>query len=126
MLCSIFCIVSSNFQIHYLKKKVALSDSKGKVELFPAGGEKISLDVPSEVSKLQNPVSTQGYLWIIGTFNGIDGLDGIDISNTIVSEFNIDDFCGTPQNVKILDVNSMPPKVPAGNRKGRRRQNLHT
>ena len=124
MLCSIFCIVSSNFQIHYWTKRYPLSDSKGKVELFPAGGEKISLDVPSEVSKVHH--STAGYLWIIGTFNGIDGLDGIDISNTIVSEFNTDDFCGTPQNVKILDVSSMPPKVPAVKRKGRRWQNLHT
>ena len=121
-ICSIFCI-SSNFQIYDYEYDydydyhVPLSDSNGKVDLFPAGGKKISLDVPSE---------TSGQYWILGTFNGIDGLDGIDISNTIVSEFNTDDFCGTPQNVKIVDVSSMPQKVPAVNRKGRQWQNLHT
>ena len=42
---------------------------------------------------------TSGRYWIIGTFNGIEGLDGIDVSNTIVSEFNIDDLCGTRQTI---------------------------
>ena len=82
-----------------------LSDSEGKVELFPAGGDKISLDVPSE---------TSGRYWIIGTFNGIDGLDGIDISNTIVETFSNDELCGTRQNIQILDIASMPPKFPEG------------
>ena len=63
---------------------------------------------------------------ISGTFNGIDGVDGIAFSNSVVSEFNIDDLCGTPQNVKIVDVSSMHQKVPALNRKGRQWKNLYT
>ena len=63
---------------------------------------------------------------ISGTFNGIDGVDGIAFSNSVVSEFNIDDLCGTPQNVKIVDVGSMHQKVPALNRKGRQWKNLYT
>ena len=115
--------VPSKFQIHAWPYKgindpnFPYSDSKGKIDLFPDGGEKISLDVPSE---------TSGQFWIIGTFNGINGLDGFDISNTVVSEINIDDFCGTPQSVKIVDVSSMHQKVPAVNRKGRQWKHLYT
>ena len=85
-----FFFKSSKFQIYDYapNPNVPLSDSEGKVDIFPAGGERISLDVPSE---------TSGRYWIIGTFNGIDGLGGINISNTIVENFNNDDLCGTRQ-----------------------------
>ena len=115
-LCSIFVVhVSSKFQIYDFNPNpnFPLSVSEGIVELFPAGGEKITLEVPSE---------TSGRYWIIGTFNGVDGLDGIDISNTIVENFNNDDLCGTRQNIQIADLGSMPPKVPTVNIEGRQRQ----
>ena len=88
----LFFLISSKFQIYDYapNPNVPLSDSEGKVDIFPAGGDKISLDVPSD---------TSGRYWIIGAFNGIEGLGGIDVSNTIVSEFNIDDLCGTHQTI---------------------------
>ena len=110
-----FCRISSKFQIYDFNPNpnFPLSVSEGIVELFPAGGEKITLEVPSE---------TSGRYWIIGTFNGVDGLGGIDISNTIVENFNNDDLCGTRQNIPIANLGSMPPKVPTVNIEGRQRQ----
>ena len=107
------CRISSKFQIYAFSPNPPLSDSEGTVQLFPAGGEQITVEVPSE---------TSGRYWIIGTFNGVDGLGGIDISNTIIENFNIDDFCGTPQNIQIANLGSMPPKVPTVNIEGRQRQ----
>ena len=109
------CRISSKFQIYDFSRNpdFPLSDSEGTVELFPAGGEQITVEVPSE---------TSGRYWVIGTFNGVDGLGGIDISNTIIENFNIDDFCGTPQNIQIANLGSMPPKVPTVNIEGRQRQ----
>ena len=97
----------SKFQIYDFSPNpdCPLSDSEGTVELFPAGGQQITVEVPSE---------TSGRYWIIGTFNGVDGLDGIDISNTIVENLNIGDLCGTRQNIQIVDIASMPPKFPEG------------
>ena len=79
-----FCI-HSKFQIHDYSgdANFPLSVSKGIIDLYSAGGNKISLDVPSG----------SGRYWIIGTFKGTDGLDGISIENTIVSQFNTDDYC---------------------------------
>ena len=115
---TIFC--NTSFQIFDFRPDPnnTLSDSKAVVDLFPAGGDKMSFNVPSV------PSSNSRY-WMIGTFNGIDGLDGgngFDVLNTIVSEseFNMQDVCGTSQNLRIAN---MPPKV---NTKGRQRQRLHT
>ena len=89
------CYILSKFQIHDFapNPNFPLSDSEGTVELFPAGGEKRTVEVPSE---------TSGRYWIIGTFNGVDGLDGIDISNTIVENFNNDELCGYFRNASFL------------------------
>ena len=107
------CCISSKFQIFNFSPNPPLSDSEGTVQLFPAGGEQITVEVPSE---------TSGRYWIIGTFNGVDGLGGIDISNTIVENFNNDDLCGTRQNIQIANLDSMPPKVQTVNIEGRQRQ----
>ena len=79
-----FCI-PSKFQIHNFAPdpNVPLSASEGKLNLYSAGGNHRRLDVPSG----------SGHYWIIGTFKGTDGLDGIGISNTIVSQFNKDTYC---------------------------------
>ena len=82
-----------------------LSSSNGIVELFPAGGENTKLEVPTE---------TAGRYWIIGSFNGVDGLKEIDISNTVVSDINsvLNDLCSPPQKIQIAEISSKPPKRP--------------
>ena len=83
-----------------------LSSSNGIVELFPAGGENTKLEVPTE---------TAGRYWIIGSFNGVDGLKEIDISNTVVSDINpvLNDLCSSPsQTIQIAEISSKPPKRP--------------
>ena len=48
----LFFLISSKFQIYDYapNPNVPLSDSEGKVDIFPAGGDKISLDVPSDTT----------------------------------------------------------------------------
>ena len=63
-----------------------------------------------------------GRYWIIGTFNGVDGLKEIDISNTVASDINLNDFCGTTQAIQIAEIGSKPPKRPTFRIDGRQRQ----
>ena len=81
----LFFHISSKFQIFDYSRdpSAPLSASEGKIDLFSAGGNHESLDVPSG----------SGHYWIIGTFNSIDGLDGINPINTIVSQFNSNTMC---------------------------------
>ena len=93
-----------------------LSSSNGIVELFPAGGENTKLEVPTE---------TAGRYWIIGSFNGVDGLKEIDISNTVVSDINpvLNDLCSSPsQTIQIAEISSKPPKRPTFRIDERQRQ----
>jgi hypothetical protein len=84
------------FQVHDYSNNTnfPLTASEGVVDLRPAVGNLISLEVSSDMQ-------TSGQYWIIGTYNGVDGLDGIDISNTIVSNFNKDNLCGTTQKIQL-------------------------
>ena len=92
-----------------------LSSSNGIVELFPAGGENTKLEVPTE---------TAGRYWIIGSFNGVDGLKEIDISNMVVSDINsvLNDLCSPPQKIQIAEISSKPQKRPEFRIDGRQRQ----
>ena len=93
-----------------------LSSSNGIVELFTAGGENTKLEVPTE---------TAGRYWIIGSFNGVDGLKEIDILNTVVSDINpvLNDLCSSPsQTIQIAEISSKPPKRPTFRIDERQRQ----
>ena len=82
-----------------------LTDSDGIVQLFDADGELASLYIPSDMQT--------GNYWIIGTFNGVGGLKEIDISNTVVSDLNLVDLCGSTKLFQIAGIDSRPPKRPA-------------
>ena len=52
---------------------------------------------------------------ISGSFNGFDGLSGIDTSsNAIVSSVNTADLCGTSGLIRFAGLSPMPPKASGG------------
>jgi hypothetical protein len=55
------------------------------------------------------------HLWILGSFNGLDGLSGLDTSsNAIVSSVNTADLCGTSGLIRFAGLSPMPPKTSGG------------
>ena len=55
---------------------VPLVDSNGIIEISPSTGMSTKVEVPTDTQ-------TSDRYWIIGSFNGLAGLDSIDILNTI-------------------------------------------
>ena len=67
----------------------SLPHSEGRIDIRPNGNNSISVNVP-------NGENTNDTLWFIGSFNGNDGLSGIEISNTIVPAIDFNAFnCGS-------------------------------
>ena len=67
----------------------SLPHSEGRIDIRPNGINSISVNVP-------NGENTNDRKWFIGSFNGNDGLSGIEISNTIVPAIDFNAFnCGS-------------------------------
>ena len=59
--------------------------SDGRIDIRPNGNNSISVNVP-------NGGNTNDKFWFIGSFNGNEGLSGIEISNTIVPAIDFNAF----------------------------------
>ena len=53
--------------------------SEGKLDIIPVGYDPISVEIPSDMGN-----ENSDRYWFIGKFNGIQGLNEIEISNTIM------------------------------------------
>ena len=63
----------------------SLPHSAGRIDIRPNGNNSMSVNVP-------NGENTNNRFWFIGSFNGNEGLSGIEISNTIVPAIDFNAF----------------------------------